>query len=115
MSYLTKIKRYAERNPGQSALFLYNAGVFSWLKTNAKGIVDLSQITDGPLSWLPLEYLDSAKSFLQTFPYGWLILSFIGTMLLRHVTRMVKNIIVLIIVFGGIYFMYGYAKTNGWL
>ena len=112
---ISEIKRYIYRHPKQSMLFAYNAGVFGWLQANVKGIMNLDDFTQGPLSWVPVEHLNSAKSFISSLPYGWLIASFFATLFIRRVTRFVRNVITLAIIGIGIYFMYGYAKTNGWI
>ena len=42
--YIRKAKRYIKRNPEQSALLIYNTGVFGWLQANVHSINKLPSI-----------------------------------------------------------------------
>ena len=112
--YIKKIKKYIKRNPEHSALLFYNTGVFGWLKVNAHSINGLHSIPNGPMSWIPTEHIETIKSFISSFPYGWLIVSFSLAFMVKNVKRTTRKVIVWGLVLVGLYFMWGYAKTSGW-
>lgn len=112
--YIRKTKSYIKRNPEQSALLIYNTGVFSWLQANAHKINELHNISAGPMSWMPMEHLNAVKSLITSLPYGWLIVSFFLAFIMKKVKRTAKKMIVWGLILVGLYFMWGYAKTSGW-
>lgn len=111
--YIKKIKRYAKKNPEQSFLFLYNAGVYGWLQANVRGIGDLEAFVRNTLSWIPNEQIESVKNFFTTLPYGWLIISVVATILLKNLKKATRKLIMYALIGVGIYFMYVYAKASG--
>lgn len=111
--YIRKTKRYIKRNPEQSALLIYNTGVFGWLQANVHRINE-HNIPAGPMSWMPMEHLNTVKSLITSLPYGWLIVSFFLAFIMKKVKRTAKKMIVWGIILVGLYFMWGYAKTSGW-
>jgi len=113
-SYIRKIKRYIKRNPEQSALLIYNTGVFGWLQANVHSINELPKIPAGPMSWMSMEHIDTVKNLITSLPYGWLIISFILTFVVKRVKRTARKFIFWGLILVGLYFMWGYAKTSGW-
>lgn len=113
-SYIRKIKRYIKRNPEQSALLIYNTGVFGWLQANVHSINELHSIPVGPMSWMSMEHLTTVKSLITSLPYGWLIVSFFLTFIVKKVKRTARKMILWGLILVGLYFMWGYAKTSGW-
>lgn len=112
--HIRKIKKYIKRNPEQSALLFYNTGVFGWLQANVHSINGLHSISEGPMSWIPMEHLNAVKSLITSLSYGWLIVSFSLAFIMKKVKRTVKKMIVWGLILAGLYFMWGYAKTSGW-
>ena len=114
-NYIKKVKRYAKKNPEQTALILYDTGVFGWLQANVGGINELHEITEGPLSWVPQSSIDTVKNLFTSLPYGWLFVSFGAAFLMKTLNRKAKKYLLWGLIALGLYFMWGYAKTNGWL
>jgi len=113
-SYIRKIKRYIKRNPEQSALLIYNTGVFGWLQANVHSINELPNIPASSMSWMPMEHFETAKNLITSLPYGWLIVSFFLTFIVKKVKRTARKMILWGLILVGLYFMWGYAKTSGW-
>lgn len=112
--YIKKIKKYIKRNPEQSALLIYNTGVFSWLQANVHRINELQNIPGGPMTWMFSKHFEMIKGFITSLPYGWLIISFFLTFIMKKVKKTVRKIIIWGLILVGLYFMWGYAKTSGW-
>lgn len=112
--YIKKIKKYIKKNPTQAALYAYNAGVFGWLQANISGLSNVTQFIKGPLQYLPYEQLNVVKGMLSALPYGWLITSVLLTIFFKKFKKLGKQILIISLLIVGIYFMYSYAKLNGW-
>lgn len=112
--YIKKIKKYIKKNPEHSALLAYNTGVFGWLQANAGRINELHNFTNSPVSWIPTEHIETIKSFVSSFPYGWLIVSFALAFVVKKVKRKTRKLIVWGLILVGLYFMWSYARTSGW-
>lgn len=103
------IKQY----PEQALLFLYNAGIFAWLKTSGQSTMDQLGITNDWLEKIPSPIRNLAgsslagmESLLNSSAWGWLIVSMILLVVIRFVKGLVKFIIMLLIIGGGLYLLW---------
>lgn len=120
------IKHYIRNHPMQAFLFVYNAGVFSYLKTvafqvshqlpfqNNEFISNVSGLFNIPVIG---QYLTSVNinSFLQSSPYRWLIVSIVMSILYSFVKGVFKIILSVVIIGAGLYLVYLYARTKGYI
>ncbi len=106
---LTIIKRY----PEQAVLFLYNAGVFAWLQTSGQAIMDQVGLSSDWLEKIPepIREITGAsvaglQGILQSSAWGWLIVSMILMIAIRFVKGLIKFVIMLVIILGGLYLLW---------
>lgn len=123
---LKNIKRYIRNHPMQVFLFTYNAGVFSYLKTTAFQISNQLPFQDNEfisnvsgLFNVPVigQYLtsDNISSFLQNSPYRWLAISILMSILYSFVKGVFKVVLSFIIIVVGVFLVYLYARTKGYI
>ncbi|HFH9837978.1 TPA: hypothetical protein ACGOVD_000011 [Streptococcus suis] len=103
-SLINTIKRY----PEQALLFLYNAGVFAWLQTSGKAILEQVGLDSNWLEKIPepVRELTGAsvaglQGILQSSAWGWLIVSMMLMVVIRFVKGVIKFILMLLILVGG--------------
>lgn len=108
-SLINTIKRY----PEQVLLFLYNAGVFALLQTSGKAILDQVGLDSNWLEKIPapIQEITGAsvaglQGILQSSAWGWLIVSMILMIVIRFVKGLIKFVIMLIIIGGGLYLLW---------
>lgn len=106
---INTIKRY----PEQVLLFLYNAGVFALLQTSGKAILDQVGLDSNWLEKIsaPIQEITGAsvaglQGILQSSAWGWLIVSMILMIVIRFVKGLIKFVIMLIIIGGGLYLIW---------
>lgn len=106
---LNLIKRY----PEQVLLFVYNAGIFTWLKISGQSIIDQLGVSadwlekiPSPIRFLAGSSLTGMESLLHSSAWGWLIVSMILLVLIRFVKGVIKFILMLIIIGGGLYLLW---------
>lgn len=106
---LNLIKRY----PEQVLLFVYNAGIFTWLKTSGQSIIDQLGVSadwlekiPSPIRALAGSSLAGMETLLHSSAWGWLIVSMILLVLIRFVKGVIKFILMLIIIGGGLYLLW---------
>lgn len=103
------VKRY----PEQALLFLYNAGIFAWLKASSHTIMArigidstwFDKIPEPIKAWTGAS-LDSMQQLLNSSAWGWLIVSMILMLVIRFVKGLIKTAIMLIIIGGGLYLLW---------
>lgn len=110
--------------PYQTFLFVYNLGIFTWLKVTA------SQLTGGLtnevvtyLNILPSFFTKAAgangidvitiQNFFETSPYSWLVVSMLMTIFYSMFSRFIRFLFNIIILVGGAYFVYIFMKAKG--
>lgn len=103
-SLFNTIKRY----PEQALLFLYNAGVFAWLQTSGKAILDQVGLDSNWLEKIPAPIREitgasvaGLQGILQSSAWGWLIVSMILMVAIRFVKGVIKFVLTLLILAGG--------------
>lgn len=103
-SLINTIKRY----PEQALLFLYNAGVFAWLQTSGRAILDQIGLDSNWLEKIPAPIREitgtsvaGLQGILQSSAWGWLIVSMILMIAIRFVKGVIKFILTLLILVGG--------------
>lgn len=106
---LDMIKQY----PLQAFLFLYNVGIFAWLKTSSQSIMSKIGLSADWIDKIPTPIRDLAGSsligletLLNSSAWGWLIVSMLLLLVIRFVKGLIKCIIMLLIVFGGLYLLW---------
>ncbi|BCP62176.1 hypothetical protein HO404_00870 [Streptococcus suis] len=103
------LKRY----PEQALLFLYNAGIFAWLKTSGQSIMNQLGVSSDWVEKIPAPVRDLAgnslagmESLLNSSAWGWLIVSMILLVIIRFVKGLIKFMIMVIIIGGGLYLLW---------
>ena len=103
------LKRY----PEQALLFLYNAGIFEWLKTSGQSIMNQLGLSSDWVEKIPAPVRDLAgnslavmESLLNSSAWGWLIVSMILLVIIRFVKGFIKFMIMVIIIVGGLYLLW---------
>lgn len=109
----------------QSFLFAYNTSVYAYLKVIGGQIVNavptqfqnILATLPASLKSLPVigtyltpEYL---SNFFQNSPYSWIVGSFIISVLLSFVGRIIRFFISIAIMLIGAYLVYVFAKAHG--
>ncbi|HFI0480913.1 TPA: hypothetical protein ACGOY0_001209 [Streptococcus suis] len=108
-SITNTIKRY----PEQALLFIYNAGIFAWLQSTSHSIMEqigidsswFDKIPEPIKAWTGAS-LESMQTLLHSSAWGWLIVSMILMMVIRFVKGLIKFVIMLIIIGGGLYLLW---------
>lgn len=107
------IGRILKNYPEQVFLLLYNTGIFVWLKSTSTAIVSqLGLTTDwlekipAPLRGLAGSNLTGLENLLQSSVWGWLIVSMILMIIVRFVKGLIKFLLLLIIIGGGLFLVW---------
>ena len=111
MQYL---KRLARRYPTQTFLFLFNAGVFTWLQTTGTMIANrLGLSSDGIWIYIPTwvkmltsHSIESIQTLYGASGWSWLITSMILTWLLTFLRGLMRAVILILIVGLGLWLVY---------
>ncbi|MGT2771436.1 hypothetical protein [Streptococcus marimammalium] len=99
--------------PEQVFLFLFNTGVFSWLKISSQSILENLGIESPTImSKLPKfirtftgDDLENFKAFIQGSPWIWLFVSMGILIIIRFVKGLIKFFLFIAIILIGIYFL----------
>lgn len=107
------LKQLIRRYPQQAFLILFNTGVFAWLQTTGWAIATklgfgslstsalLSLIPDW-LRFLTGDSLEKLRGLFGSWPFAWLAISMILTIVIHFIRGMIKIIIFTIIIIIGI-------------
>lgn len=111
MSYL---KRLARRYPMETFLFLFNAGVFTWLQTT--GIMIANRLgLSGNASWIYIptwvktltsHSIESIQTLYGASGWSWLITSMLLTWLFSFLRGLMRVLILLLLIGGGLWLAY---------
>ena len=108
------LKRLARRYPTQTFLFLFNAGVFTWLQTTGTMIANrLGLSSDGIWIYIPTwvkmltsHSIESIQTLYSASGWSWLITSMILTWLLTFLRGLMRAVILILIVGLGLWLVY---------
>ena len=108
------LKRLARRYPTQTFLFLFNAGVFTWLQTTGTMIANrLGLSSDGIWIYIPTwvkmltsHSIESIQTLYGASGWSWLITSMILTWLLTFLRGLMRAVILILIVVLGLWLVY---------
>lgn len=108
------LKRLARRYPTQTFLFLFNAGVFTWLQTTGTMIANrLGLSSDGIWIYIPTwvkmltsHSIESIQTLYGASVWSWLITSMILTWLLTFLRGLMRAVILILIVGLGLWLVY---------
>ena len=108
------LKRLARRYPMQTFLFLFNAGVFTWLQTTGTMIANrLGLSSDGIWIYIPTwvkmltsHSIESIQTLYGASGWSWLITSMILTWLLTFLRGLMRAVILILIVGLGLWLFY---------
>ncbi|MBM7636615.1 hypothetical protein [Streptococcus saliviloxodontae] len=108
---IRQIRKFVKKYPEQAFLFLFNTGIFAWLQTTGLMIanklgVQLQVVQELIPEWLRLLVGNSVSSLQTYFGSGavsWLVISMVLTVVIRFITGIVKNIILILIILIGLY------------
>lgn len=108
------LKRLARRYPTQTFLFLFNAGVFTWLQTTGTMIANrLGLSSDGIYIYIPTwvkmltsHSIESIQTLYGASGWSWLITSMILTWLLTFLRGLMRAVILILIVGLGLWLVY---------
>lgn len=108
------LKRLARRYPTQTFLFLFNAGVFTWLQTTGTMIANrLGLSSDGIWIYIPTwvkmltsHSIESIQTLYGASGWSWLITSMILTWLLTFLRGLMRAVILILIVGLGLWLVY---------
>ena len=108
------LKRLARRYPMQTFLFLFNAGVFTWLQTTGTMIANRLGLS-GDVIWIyipnwvtPLtsHSIQSIQTLYGASGWSWLITSMLLTWLLTFLRGLMRAVILILIVGLGLWLVY---------
>ncbi|HFI2447563.1 TPA: hypothetical protein ACGO8L_000638 [Streptococcus suis] len=105
---LRTITNTAKRYPEQALLFIYNAGIFAWLQSISRSIMEqigidstwFDKIPEPIKAWTGAS-LESMQTLLHSSAWGWLIVSMMLMVVIRFVKGVIKFILMLLILVGG--------------
>lgn len=108
------LKRLARRYPTQTFLFLFNAGVFTWLQTTGTMIANrLGLSSDGIWIYIPTwvkmltsHSIESIQTLYGASGWSWLITAMILTWLLTFLRGLMRAVILILIVGLGLWLVY---------
>ena len=108
------LKRLARRYPTQTFLFLFNAGVFTWLQTTGTMIANrLGLSSDGIWIYIPTwvkmltsHSIESIQTLYGASGWSWLFTSMILTWLLTFLRGLMRAVILILIVGLGLWLVY---------
>ncbi|HFI0932944.1 TPA: hypothetical protein ACGO1A_000224 [Streptococcus suis] len=105
--------KFIKRYPEQAFLLLYNAGIFVWLQSTSSAIVRQLGLTTDWLEKIPVPLramagssLTGMDNLLNSSAWGWLFVSMILMLIVRFVKGLIKFLILLIIIGGGLYLVW---------
>ena len=110
----TTMTRLIRKYPEQAFLFLFNTGIFTYLQVLNRQLAEITGFSGIDLSaylpeWLSHfigSSLEQVSSFMSQSTWSWLIISFILALLIRFVKGIIKFILFLLIVGGGLYLVW---------
>ena len=108
------LKRLARRYPMQTFLFLFNAGVFTWLQTTGTMIANrLGLSSDGIWIYIPTwvkmltsHSIESIQTLYGASGWSWLITSMLLTWLLTFLRGLMRAVITILLVGVGLWLVY---------
>lgn len=108
------LKRLARRYPMQTFLFLFNAGVFTWLQTTGTMIANrLGLSSDGIWIYIPTwvkmltsHSIESIQTLYSASGWSWLITSMLLTWLLTFLRGLMRAVIIILLVGVGLWLVY---------
>lgn len=108
------LKRLARRYPMQTFLFLFNAGVFTWLQTTGTMIANrLGLSGEGIWTYIPnwvkmltSHSIESIQTLYGASGWSWLITSMLLTWLLTFLRGLMRAVILILIVGLGLWLVY---------
>ncbi len=108
------LKSLARRYPMQTFLFLFNAGVFTWLQTTGTMIAHrLGLSGDGIWLYIPdwlkivtRHSMESIQTLYGTSGWTWLIISMLLTWLVTFLRGLMRAVILILIVSLGLWLVY---------
>ena len=108
------LKRLARRYPTQTFLFLFNAGVFTWLQTTGTMIANrLGLSSDGIWIYIPTwvkmltsHSIESIQTLYSASGWSWLITSMLLTWLLTFLRGLMRAVIIILLVGVGLWLVY---------
>ena len=108
------LKRLARRYPMQTFLFLFNAGVFTWLQTTGTMIANrLGLSSDGIYIYIPTwvkmltsHSIESIQTLYSASGWSWLITSMLLTWLLTFLRGLMRAVIIILLVGLGLWLVY---------
>ena len=108
------LKRLARRYPMQTFLFLFNAGVFTWLQTTGTMIANRLGLSGDDIwiyipNWvitLTSHSIQSIQTLYGASGWSWLITSMLLTWLLTFLRGLMRAVILILIVGLGLWLVY---------
>lgn len=108
------LKRLARRYPMQTFLFLFNAGVFTWLQTTGTMIANRLGLSGDGIwinipNWVKMltsHSIQSIQTLYGASGWSWLITSMLLTWLLTFLRGLMRAVILILIVGLGLWLVY---------
>ena len=108
------LKRLARRYPMQTFLFLFNAGVFTWLQTTGTMIANRLGLSGDGIwiyihTWvktLTSHSIESIQTLYGASGWSWLITSMLLTWLLTFLRGLMRAVITILLVGVGLWLVY---------
>lgn len=108
------LKRLARRYPMQTFLFLFNAGVFTWLQTTGTMIANRLGLSGDSIwicipTWvktLTSHSIESIQTLYGASGWSWLITSMLLTWLLTFLRGLMRAVIIILLVGVGLWLVY---------
>ena len=108
------LKRLARRYPMQTFLFLFNAGVFTWLQTTGTMIANRLGLSGEGIwiyitNWVKMltsHSIESIQTLYGASGWSWLITSMLLTWLLTFLRGLMRAVILILIVGLGLWLVY---------
>ena len=108
------LKRLARRYPMQTFLFLFNAGVFTWLQTTGTMIANRLGLSGDGIwiyirNWVKMltsHSIESIQTLYGASGWSWLITSMILTWLLTFLRGLMRTVLLILIVGLGLWLVY---------
>ena len=108
------LKRLARRYPMQTFLFLFNAGVFTWLQTTGTMIANRLGLSGDSIwiyipTWVKMltsHSIESIQTLYSASGWSWLITSMLLTWLLTFLRGLMRAVIIILLVGVGLWLVY---------
>ena len=108
------LKRLARRYPMQTFLFLFNAGVFTWLQTTGTMIANrLGLSSDGIYIYIPTwvkmltsHSIESIQTLYGASGWSWLITSMLLTWIVTFLKGLMRAIVLVLLIAVGLWLVY---------